>query len=145
MNKQEIMIEVGEILAKTKTAILATADQEGRPHMRWMSPALLPDNNQALYAVTHPGAPKLQEIRSGQSVEWMFQPRTLDTVVTLSGRINIIENPSLNAQLMETLARRLNVFWKVNHDETDFVVLETIIEEATWFKPMQGKYEKVKF
>ncbi len=145
MTPQALMNEVSEILTKAKTAVLATADKNGKPHMRWMSPTILPENLHAVYAVTSPQAPKLQEIRTGHPVEWMIQPRTIETVITIRGKINVIENPSLNAQLMETLARRLNVFWKVNHDEADFVVLETVIEEATYFKPMKGIYEVVKF
>ncbi len=145
MTRQELMNEVSEILTKAKTAVLATVDKDGKPHMRWMSPTILRDNPQAIYAVTNPHAIKLGALQKDNQVEWLVQPRTIETVISLRGKINVIENPSLNAQLMEVLARRLNVFWKVNHDELDFVVLETVIEEATYFKPMKGTYEVVKF
>ena len=51
----------------------------------------------------------------------------------------------MKAQVMEAIGRKLTVFWKVNKQSTDFVILETIIDEACWFTPMKGEREVVSF
>jgi uncharacterized pyridoxamine 5'-phosphate oxidase family protein len=53
--------------------------------------------------------------------------------------------PIIKSEVMEHLAKRLTVFWKVNTEKTDFIVLETIIKEATYFQPMKGHKETVQF
>ncbi len=41
MTKNEIMTEFDIILEEAKTAVLATTDSDGLPHMRWMTPCVL--------------------------------------------------------------------------------------------------------
>ena len=52
MTRGEIMVELDRILDQTKTATLATVDSKGRPHMRWMTPVLLRERTNAVFAVT---------------------------------------------------------------------------------------------
>ena len=54
MTKQEIINTVEMILNEAHTAVLATTDQQGKPHIRWMTPALLRGRTGAVYAVTSP-------------------------------------------------------------------------------------------
>ena len=46
---------------------------------------------------------------------------------------------------MEILGPRLIVFWKANLHADEFVVIETIIEEAIFFEPMKGTRQTVRF
>ncbi|MCP4402905.1 MAG: pyridoxamine 5'-phosphate oxidase family protein, partial [bacterium] len=78
-------------------------------------------------------------------VQWMIQTRALDRVINLKGKINVLENPSIRSEVMEHLGRQLTVFWRVNTEDTNFIVLETIIEEATYFRPMKGLKETITF
>ena len=143
MTKQEILNTLEMILNEAHTAVLATTDQEGKPHIRWMTPALLRGRSAAVYAITSPRFGKVVQLESHPEVEWMFQTPVLDTIVTIRGRINIVDNPSILSEVLENLGPFMRSFWKLKGDERDLVVLETIIEEAIYYKPMKGIKEVV--
>ncbi len=143
MTKQEILNTLEMILNEAHTAVLATTDQEGRPHIRWMTPALLRGRSGAVYAVTSPRFGKVVQLEAHPEAEWMFQTPILDTIVTVRGRINIVDNPSILSEVLETLGPFMRSFWKLKGDERDLVVLETIIDGAIYYKPMKGVKEVV--
>ena len=143
MDRHEIMYKVEQLLEDAKTGILATVDETGSPRMRWMTPIVLKGRPGTLFAITSPDFGKVVQLTTHPDVEWMIQSRSLNQVVTLRGKINILDNPSIKTEVMETLAKRLTVFWKVNSQKTDFVVLETVLSEAVYFQPMKGQKETV--
>jgi pyridoxamine 5'-phosphate oxidase len=145
MTKQEIMSEVDVILDESKTAVLATADKEGQPHMRWMTPCILKDRKFALYAITSPNFEKVRNLEENSLCEWIIQTPRLDTVVTLRGMINLVDNQSLKGEVIENIGPRLSMFWKLNENQSGLLVLETIIREGMYFKPMLGSKIHVKF
>ncbi len=145
MTQHEIVNKLTEIIDDAKTGILATVDAEGRPHIRWMTPATLRDRQTALFAVTCPDFAKVEHLKTNRKVTWMFQSKQLNKIVQLSGKVNIIDNPSLKNEVLEVLAPRLDVFWKVNCVSAEFIVLETVIDEATYFEPLSNIHETVKF
>lgn len=145
MNKLEMMRKIGSVLDESKTGILTTIDAEGKPHARWMTPVLLDQWPDAVFAVTSPEFPKIAQLNKNPQVEWMIQTRSLDQIINVRGAINVLDNPSMKAHVMEAIGRKLTVFWKVNKQSTDFVILETIIDEACWFSPMKGEREVVSF
>lgn len=145
MDSREVMNRIGAIIEAHGTGVLATVDADGSPHLRWLTPALLRDRPGAIYSITAPRFAKVVQVRSHPKVEWMFQTPTLDEVVSIRGSINVVENPSLRAEVLEVLGPRLGTFWKLAHDARDLVVLETIVEEATRFLPMDGRKDVVQF
>ncbi len=145
MNQHEIMYKIEQLLEDSKTGILATVDKKGNPRMRWMTPTILKGRPNVLFAVTSPDFVKVVQLGIHPEVEWMIQTRSLNEVVNLRGKINILDNPAIKSEVMEHLAKRLTVFWRVNIEKTDFIVLETIIEEVTYFQPMKGHKETVHF
>jgi general stress protein 26 len=145
MNAREIMERVEAIIDAHGTGLLATVGEDGGPRMRWLTPALLRGRPGAIYALTAPRFAKVGQARAHPRVEWMFQTPALDEIVTLRGRINVVENPSLRAEALEVIGPRLRAFWKLAHDERDLAVLETVIEEATRYLPMQGRKDVVRF
>jgi pyridoxamine 5'-phosphate oxidase len=145
MDQHEIMYKVEQLLEDSKTGVLATIATDGKPRMRWMTPTILKGRPGVLFAVTSPDFTKIVQLESHPDVEWMIQTRSLNQVVNLRGKINVIDNPSLKSEVMEHLARKLTVFWKVNTEKTDFIVLETVLSEATYFQPMKGTKEHVRF
>lgn len=145
MNRLEMMRKIESVLEDSKTGILATIDAEGKPHARWMTPVLLAQWPDTIFAVTSPNFPKIAQLNAYQQVEWMIQTRSLDQIINIRGGINVLDNPSMKAQVMEAIGKKLTVFWKVNKQSTDFVILETIIDEACWFTPMKGEREIVSF
>jgi pyridoxamine 5'-phosphate oxidase len=145
MNQHEIMYKVERILEDAKAGVLATIDKNGNPRMRWMTPTTLKGRPNVLFAVTSPDFGKVVQLDAHPEVEWMIQTRALDQIVNLRGKINILDNPAIKSEVMEHLAKRLTVFWKVNTEKTDFIVLETIINEAVYFQPMKRHKEIVQF
>jgi general stress protein 26 len=143
MTRHEILEVLELILNDAHTAVLATTDEDGRPRMRWMTPALIRGRSGAIFAVTSPGFAKVNQLASHPEVEWMFQTPVLDTIVTVRGRINMVDNPSLLAEVLEALGPYMRSFWKLKGDERDLVVLETIIQDATFYRPMKGHKEVV--
>ena len=145
MNNREMMRKIETVLEDAKAGILTTTDAQGHPHARWMTPVMLAEWPQNLFAVTAPDFPKIKQLAANNRVEWMLQTRALDQIINIRGVINVLDNPSLKAQVMESVGKKLAVFWKVNKDKTDFVILETVIDEACWFSPMKGLRETVVF
>ena len=143
MTRQDIVNALELILNEAHTAVLGTSDARGRPHLRWMTPALIAGRQRAIYAVTSPGFAKISQLEARPEVEWLFQTPILDTIVTVRGRINIVDNPSILAEVLEALGPFMRSFWKLKGDERELVVLETIIQEAVFYKPMKGLKEVV--
>jgi hypothetical protein len=87
----------------------------------------------------------VDQVRAHPLVEWTFQTPALDEVITVRGRMNVVDNPSLRAEALEVIGPRLRVFWRLAPDERDLAVLETVIEQATRYLPMEGRKDVVRF
>ena len=142
---RDFLIEVEGLLEESMTGLLTTVDGEGKPHIRWMTPTLLKDRPGALYAVTAKDFAKSEQLAENPFVEWMIQGRDLMRIAHISGRVNLIENPSLRREVLEIIGPRLRVFWNVNHDTANLIVLETVMERGKFFIPMKGQTYDVKF
>jgi len=145
MDSREVMKKVAAIIEAHGTGLLATVDEDGNPRVRWMTPTLLPDSPGAVYALTPPRFAKASSLHEHRRVEWLFQTPTLDEVISLRGTINLVETPSLRAEVLEVLGQRLATLWKFARDARDLVVLETVVEEASVLLSMQGRKENVRF
>ncbi|GAK50776.1 pyridoxamine 5'-phosphate oxidase-related FMN-binding protein [Candidatus Moduliflexus flocculans] len=145
MTQHELMYKVEQILDDVHTGVLATIDEQGNPQMRWMTPSLIKGRPNVLFAITSPHFRKVVQLNANARVQWMIQTRAVDEVVNLRGKINVLDNPAIRAEVMEQLGKQLAIFWRVNSEHTDFIVLETIIEEATYFRPMKGVKDTVSF
>ena len=75
----------------------------------------------------------------------MIQTCDLKEIVKIHGTVNIIDNPATKSELLEILGPRLAMFWKINADTEEFVILETVIQMAEYYKPMNGIVETVIF
>ncbi|MCB1195256.1 pyridoxamine 5'-phosphate oxidase family protein [bacterium] len=145
MNQKEIMQKIDYVIENSEVGILTTVDTEGNPHTRWMTPTTLERRHGFLYCVTSTKFNKISHIKHNPIVEWMVQTKALDEVVTIQGKMNIVDAPTIKSELLEKIADRLQVFWKLNDDISTLIVLETIIQEVTFFLPMTGKKETVVF
>ncbi len=145
MDTWELMSRIQAIIDAHGAGILATVDASGRPHMRWLTPVVFPNKSGMVYALTLPTFPKVAQIRSSPHVEWIFQTPTLQEVVTARGKASIVNNPSLRSEVLEALGRHLYAMWKLTEDVRDLLVLETVIEEAVYYRPMTGEKEHVSF
>ena len=145
MDSREMLEALERLLDNSRTAVLTTVDEDGRPRSRWMTPSLVRGRDGFLYAVTSPEFGKANQISGNPKVEWMVQSRSLDEIMNLQGYINVIDNPSVKAEVLEAIGRNLGTFWKLNPDETKMVVLETVIEKVTHFKPVSGQKNTITF
>jgi len=145
MTRAELIVEVDGTLNRSGAAVLATVGGDGRPHMRWMTPVFLKERSDALYAATSTRFAKTGELEKDNRCQWLFQTKTLDTVVTLNGIINCIDNSALKAEVLEAVGRRLHVFWRISRSPEDLIILETVIEEGILFKPMKASRETISF
>ncbi|MFW5715585.1 MAG: pyridoxamine 5'-phosphate oxidase family protein [bacterium] len=145
MKQGDFLFELEEMIDDAKTGLLATVDSEGRPRMRWMTPAILKDRSGALYAVTSRDFAKREQLEARPKVQWMFQSRCLDKILYVEGSVNVVENSSMLNEVLEVVGPRLRVFWKMNNDETSLVVLETVMESGAVYMPMTGIKERTSF
>jgi len=143
MEFKEIVSVLHSLLEESKVGVLTTIDGRGYPHSRWMTPALLPRFPGRLFAVTGSGFGKVENIRANPKVEWAFQSRTLDRVVSLKGNAFVVDEPELKVEVLEAIGPNLQIFWRINPKPGDLVVLETEIEEATLFLPLKRESHRV--
>jgi general stress protein 26 len=144
-SETSLLTGVDELLADARAGVLATVGPDGRPAMRWMAPSTMKGRPGTLYAVTSAKSAKVQQIRANPQVQWMIQSRNLDRVITLKGKINIVESASLNMEVFEEMGERLRMAWRLNVKPEEAVVLETVLEEGTYFEPMKNIRETVTF
>ena len=145
MEKGELLNILEKIIDEEKTAILATVGDDGRPRMRWVSPVMIPGRRGAIYMVASENSVKVKQALSNPHAQWLFQTRALHRIVTVDGSINVVNNPSLRSEVLEVVSPRLRAFWKINMEERDLMVLETIIERASYYVPMKGRKEEIVF
>jgi general stress protein 26 len=138
MNKMDLLSEISGMIRENASAVLATVDRDRAPHIRWVTPGCLRDRPGAVFMLSSPQFSKVEHARENPLVELMLQSRALDKVINVRGHSNVIENPSICSEVLETIGNRLHAFWKINSDPTKMVVLELLIEEATFYSPMKG-------
>lgn len=141
MTPTELLGEVDRILEETKTALLATLDSQGLPHLQWMTPRRLRDRPEHLYAVTEAGTAKIAEIRRDPRVTWLVQRASLTEVITLRGRASVAEDPTLLRDFLEAAGKNLFMVWHLNpaRARPQLVVIETTLEEASRFDAGTGE------
>lgn len=145
MGPQELLNAVESILSESSPGILAVSDPSGTPHMRWMTPLLLPGRDRALYAVISPDFAERIMTRLSPRVEWMLQNRALTVIFRLRGTIRVLDDPMLRSEVIEKIGKKLAAFWRLNKDQKTFKVLETNLVSAERILPMKGISETVEF
>ena len=145
MDQQNLLNKLTKIIDESNTGVLSTLDENGISHLRWMTPIQIKGRKGIIYSVTSQNSRKVQHILHNPYVTWMIQTRSLSQVITLYGKTNVLESPSFKAELLETVGDRLTMFWKVNEELNEFVVLETVIEKAAYYEPMTGLLHTIQF
>jgi general stress protein 26 len=118
--------------------MLATVDENGGPHMRWMATLSLNDFP-ILYTITSPASRKLQHIRSNPNVSWMFSNEEMNIVVTLRGKARIANDVGKMQYVWKLLTDKSKAYFlNIKNDGPGFAVIETEIEDIDATVP---KYE----
>ena len=85
----EYVVDLAKKLADGKRpGILATVDEHGMPHMRWMATLSLHDFPR-LYTITSPKSRKIEHIKNNPNVSWMFSNEELNVIVNLRGKARL--------------------------------------------------------
>ncbi|HPT78816.1 MAG TPA: pyridoxamine 5'-phosphate oxidase family protein [Candidatus Atribacteria bacterium] len=145
MDKQNLLARLEYIIEDSNSGVLSTVDSEGRPHVRWMTPVLLKDRKGVIFTVTPRDCEKTKQIMHRPDGVWMVQTRDLDQIITARGKINILDNPSIKSEVMESAGDKLTMFWTLNRDISEYVVLETVLEEAEFYQPLKDIRQFVRF
>ena len=145
MKQKEMLSKLRELLDDSRAALLGTVDAEGKVSMRWMTPVVSQDRPNTIFCVTRERTNKIKHIETQPNVEWMIQNKSLTEIVNVRGVATVLDNPGLKTEVLETLGPRLTTFWKVDLAKIDLVVIETVIQEAIYFRPMKGEREIVQF
>ncbi|MFP4329570.1 MAG: pyridoxamine 5'-phosphate oxidase family protein [Spirochaetaceae bacterium] len=132
-----------QVLESSHTGVLTTIDSAGRPRSRWMTPTVVRGRPGFLYTLTSPEFEKVEELNQNSSVTWLLQTKSLDKVLEVAGKAQVIDNPALKSEVLEAIGGHLTTFWRVNPDATQLVVVETVIEEMTIFEPMKATKERI--
>lgn len=134
-----LLAKVADLVSEAKVGVFATIDERGRPGQRWMTPAFLRRIPGSLFAVTARSFEKSRHVLSDPNVSWLFQSRTLDRVASLRGRAELVDEPGFTAEVLEAIGPNLPIFWRVNRNPGELVVIETKILAASWFEPLKGE------
>lgn len=139
MDAVEMIGKVEQLLLASKVGILTTVDADGYPRSRWMTPAMLKGRPNFIYAVTAPSSAKAAHIRTHPKVEWTFQSKVLNEVLSVIGTASLVADPQAKAEVLEAIGPNLQIFWRVNEDSKNIVVLETEIQQVSCFYPMRNE------
>jgi general stress protein 26 len=145
MDRNQIVNKIEEILEDAKTGIMTTINEESKPSLRWMTPAILKYPAPAIYCFSIPRCEKLKHIAANKNVVWMIQRRDLREIVKIEGTAKIIDNPATKGELLERIGTRLETFFKANANSEEFVVIETVIQKAEYYMPIKGIVETIVF
>jgi general stress protein 26 len=145
MIRNEIISIIETLIDETHAAVLSTVDASGAPHSRWITPGFMEERFGAIFMISARNLAKVDQVKSNPSASLLVQSKNLDKVVSVEGKVNVIENPSIRSEVLECLGKHLHVFWKISSPQTELVVLEMIVEQATLYIPFKGSKVTVNF
>ena len=140
MKEKDPLRALRALLDTIRVGVLCTVSKDAQPRCRWMTVAALPRVQGCFYCVTSKGSAKVKEIEANARVQWTFQPPTLDEIISVCGQAEVLQNPGLKAEVLEALGPNLTIFWRVNPDPAKLVVIETVVDNAKLFRPMECLY-----
>ena len=145
MDQHEMLTKIEALIEQSKVGLLATTDPQGKPRVRWMTPTVIPNRGASIYAFTAADAMKIKDIEHQSEVKWLIQTHDLTEVVSARGDTYILDNPALKTEILEILIPHTTRLWTVDLSSTESVILETVIQEATYYRPQENFEETVTF
>lgn len=132
----EYVVEMAKRLANGKRpGVLATVDEHGMPHVRWMATLSLHDWP-LLYTITSPNSAKIQHIANHASVSWMFSNEEMNVIVNIRGKARINEDFGTMQRVWKMLEDKSKAYFlSLGNDNPGFAVIETEIEDIDCVVP----------
>ncbi len=138
----DYVIDTAKKLADGKRAgVMATVDEHGMPHLRWMATLSLQDWP-ILYTITSPASRKIQHIGINPNVSWMFCNEEMNIIINIYGKARIVTDFGKMQHVWKMLEDKSKAYFlSINSDGPGFAVIETLIEDIDCIVP---KYD-IKF
>jgi len=130
------VVDVAKKLADgRRPGILATVDEHGMPHMRWMATLSLHDWP-LLYTITAPNSRKIQHISANPNVSWMFSNEEMNVIVNIRGKARITTDSGKMQRVWKVLEDKSKAYFlSIAPDGPGFAVIETEIEDIDCIIP----------
>ena len=133
----ELWREAYRVVSESELAVLSTADRNGDPHATWMGSVGAPSDLTEIYTITGPNTLKVANLRENPKAEWMFNSSAKESVVYLSGPIEILDSESDRWEYWEKVPSKAQAFFLRYYDEAGgFAVLRMKVESVVFCKPM---------
>lgn len=142
MTKQELLTRFSRHLEEFPAGILASAEPGGFPSLRFMTAHLTPGKSGSLCSLTAKTFPKTAGLTAHPLVSWLFTDPQRTEIFSLRGQVAVNENPRFKAELLESLGKNLEYFWRLNGDPSDLICLETVLISGEYFRPAEGLKER---
>jgi general stress protein 26 len=138
----EYVIDLAKKLTDGKRpGILATVDEHGMPHLRWMATLSLHDWP-LLYTITSPASRKVEHIKNNPNVSWMFSNEELNVIINIRGKARLATDFGKMQRVWKLLEDKSKAYFlSIATDGPGFAVIETEIEDIDAVVP---KYD-IKF
>ena len=135
----EYVIDLAKKLAGgERPGVLATVDEHGMPHVRWMATLSLRDWP-LLYTITSPASRKIRHIKRNPRVSWMFSNEEMSIIINIRGKARITSDSGKMQQVWKLLEDKSKAYFlSIASDGPGFAVIETEIEDIDCILP---KYE----
>ena len=132
----EYVIELAKKLANGRLpGILATVDDEGVPHMRWMATLSL-DDWPLLYTITSPVSSKVLHINQNPNVSWLFTNEEMNLVVNIHGKARIATEFETMKHVWDLLEDKSKAYFlNIATEIPGFAVIETEISKIEAVAP----------
>lgn len=145
MDQHQMLTKIEALIDESKVGLLATTDPQGKPRVRWMTPTIIPNRGASIFAFSEANAMKIHDIQHQHEVKWLIQTHDLTEIVSARGDTYIIDNPALKTEVLEILIPHTTKLWTIDLSATECVILETVLREATYYRPRENYQETVTF
>lgn len=138
----DYVVDLAKKLADGKRpGVLATVDEAGMPHLRWMATLSLQDWP-VLYTITSPNSRKVDHIKANPNVSWMFSNEEMNIIINIRGKARIATDFGKMQRVWKLLEDKSKAYFlSIAMDGPGFAVIETEIEDIDCIVP---KYD-IKF
>lgn len=138
-NHAAYVVDLAKKMADGKRpGVLATVDENGMPHMRWMATLSLHEFP-LLYTITSPDSRKIQHIGAHPAVSWMFSNDEMTIILNLRGKARVVSDLGKMQQVWKLLEDKSRAYFlSLSTEGAGFAVIETEIEDIDCVVP---KYE----
>ncbi|MFT5465813.1 MAG: general stress protein 26 [Verrucomicrobiales bacterium] len=134
---RELWREAFKVVRDSGLGVLTTADDSGKPHATWMGSVGAPQDLSEIFTITGPSTDKIANVRKNPNAEWMFASPAKESIVYLSGKIEIVDAESDRWSYWNKVPNKSQAFFLRYYDEAGgFAVLRMGVERVVFCKPM---------